>query len=124
MYVDYTDIKKACPKDVYPLPSIDKLVDSTWGYLMSSFLDAYSGYNQNKIYPPDEGKTTFIFENVTFFYKVMPFGLKNVGATYQPLMDKILQGQLGKNLEVYMDNKVVKSDDMTTYLAYLEEAFG
>jgi len=74
--------------------------------------------------PRDEEKTTFITEFTNFCYKVMPFGLKNVGATYQPLMDKILQGQLGKNLEVYMDNKVVKYDDMTTYLAYLEEAFG
>lgn len=104
--------------------NIDCLVDGVVEHKLLSFLEAYSSYNQIRMEPRDEEKTTFITEFTNFCYKVMPFGLKNVGATYQPLMDKILQGQLGKNLEVYMDNKVVKSDDMTTYLAYLEEAFG
>jgi len=82
MCVDFTDLNKACPKDSYPLPSIDALVDSASGCKMLSFLDAFSGYNQIKMHPRDESKTTFMTETCNYCYKVMPFGLKNAGATY------------------------------------------
>ena len=86
MYIDYTNLNKVFPKDAYPLPSINKLVDGTFGFQLLSFLDAYSGYNQIKMHPPDEEKTAFIMEDINFYYRVMSFGLKNVGATYQRLM--------------------------------------
>nr|KYP65489.1 Transposon Ty3-I Gag-Pol polyprotein [Cajanus cajan] len=89
MCVDYTDLNKACPKDLYPLPSIDRLVDGASGHALLSFLDAYSGYNQIMMYPPDEVHTSFITDHANYYYQVMPFGLKNAGPTYQRLMDKV-----------------------------------
>ena len=83
MCVDFTDLNKACPKDSYPLPRIDKLIDETSGYELLSFMDAFSGYHQIMMYPPDEEKTAFITDKGTYCYRVMPFGLKNAGATYQ-----------------------------------------
>lgn len=76
MCIDYTDLNKACPKEGYPLPNINRLVDSASGFQVLSFLDAYSGYNQIKMPAPNEEKTTFITEDVNFCYRVMPFGLK------------------------------------------------
>jgi len=78
---DYTNLNKVCPKDAYPLPSIDKLVDGTSGFQLLSFLDMYLGYNKIMRHPSDEEKTAFIIEGANFCYRVMLFGLKNVGAT-------------------------------------------
>jgi len=89
MCVDFTDLNKACLKDSYPLPSIDALVDSVSGCRMLNFMDAFSGYNQIKIHPRDECKTLFMTELSCYCYTVMPFGLKNAGATYQRLMDRV-----------------------------------
>ncbi|XP_072064468.1 uncharacterized protein [Arachis hypogaea] len=83
MCVDFTNLKKACPKDAYSLPCIDKLVDNASGYNVLSFLDAYSGYNQILMHPKDQDKIEFIIEMGNYCYKVMPFGHKNAGATYQ-----------------------------------------
>jgi len=77
---------------------------------MLSFLDAYSGYNQIRMHSRDREKTAFMMEEANFYYEVMPFGLKNAGATYQRLMDKVFQGLVGRNVEVYVDDIVVKSD--------------
>ncbi|RDY06851.1 hypothetical protein CR513_09098, partial [Mucuna pruriens] len=82
MCTNYMDLNKICPKDPYPLPNIDRLVDSVSGFEFLSFMDAYSGYNQIKMHPDDEEKTAFITDGRAFCYKVMPFGLKNAGATY------------------------------------------
>ena len=82
MYVDFTDLNKACPKDSYPLPHLDQLVDSTTGHQLLSFMDAFSGYNQIKMDETDQEKISFITSQGLFCYKVMPFGLKNAGATY------------------------------------------
>ncbi|XP_014511627.1 uncharacterized protein LOC106770327 [Vigna radiata var. radiata] len=82
MCTDYTDLNKACLKDSYPLPSIDVLVDGASGHQILSFLDAYSGYNQIPMHGPDREKTAFMADQANFCYEVMPFGLKNVGATY------------------------------------------
>jgi len=95
MCVDFTDLNKACPKDSYPLPSIDALVDSASGCRLLSFLDVFSGYNQITMHPRDECKMAFMTELSCYCYKVMPFGLKNAGATYQRLMDRVLTPMLG-----------------------------
>nr|KYP71650.1 Retrovirus-related Pol polyprotein from transposon 412 family [Cajanus cajan] len=123
MCTDYTDLNKACPKDAYPLPCVDRLVDGASGHAVFSFLDAYSSYNQIKMYPADEEKTAFITESANFCYKVMPFGLKNAGATYQRLMDKVFQGQVGRNIEINVDDMVVKSSSLAEHLADLTEIF-
>ena len=82
MCVDFTDLNKACPKDSYPLPRIDQLVDSTAGHKLLSFMDAFSGYNQIRMDGANQEKTSFVTSQGLFCYKVMPFGLKNAGATY------------------------------------------
>lgn len=80
---NFRDLNKACPKDDFPLPNIDMIVDSTVGHAMLSLMDGFSGYNQIKIADEDQHKTTFTTPWGTFCYKVMPFGLKNARATYQ-----------------------------------------
>ena len=82
MCVDFTDLNKACPKNSYPLPRIDQLVDSTAGHRLLSFMDAFSGYNQIKMDKEDQEKTSFITSQGLFCYIVMSFGLKNAGAIY------------------------------------------
>ncbi|XP_068474937.1 uncharacterized protein [Phaseolus vulgaris] len=123
MCVDFTDLNKACPKDSYPLPSIDALVDSASGCKKLSFLDAFSGYNQIKMHPRDEMKTAFMTKTCSYCYKVMPFGLKNAGATYQRLMDKVLAPMLGRNVQAYVDDMVVTSQERGRHTTDLEELF-
>nr|KYP74109.1 Retrovirus-related Pol polyprotein from transposon 17.6 [Cajanus cajan] len=123
MCIDYTDLNKACPKDSYPLPSIDRLVDGASGHALLSFLDAYSGYNQIMMYPPDDVHTSFITDHANFCYRVMPFGLKNAGSTYQGLMDKVFHQQIGRNMEVYVEDMVVKTTSIEGHAADLAEVF-
>ena len=82
MYVDFTDLNKACPKDSYPLPRINTLVDSTARNQLLSFMDAFSSYNQIKMEKTDQEKTSFMTSQGLLCYKVKPFGLKNARATY------------------------------------------
>ncbi|XP_072059698.1 uncharacterized protein [Arachis hypogaea] len=124
MCVDFTDLNKACPKDAYPLPSIDTLVDNSCGYGTLSFMDAYSGYNQIFMHPSDQEKTAFITEYGNYCYNVMPFGLKNAGATYQRLMNKVFDQQIGRNIEVYVDDMVAKTKDGHSHVDDLAEIFG
>ena len=100
MCVDFTDLNKACPNDSFPLPRIDQLVDATAGHEMLSFMDAYSGYNQIKMHKPDEEMTAFTMDQGLYCYTVMPFGLKNAGATYQRLVNKMFARQIGKNMTI------------------------
>jgi hypothetical protein len=123
MCIDYTDLNKACPKDPFPLPSIDSLVDSTAGFRMLSFMDAYSGYNQIKMAEADEEKTTFVTDQGIYCYKVMPFGLKNAGATFQRMVNTVFSKQIGRNMEAYVDDMVVKSLTFAEHVADLSEAF-
>jgi len=76
MYVDYKNLNKACPKDLYPLPTIDRLVDGAAGHNILSFLDAYSGYNQIQMHMGDKEKIAFRTDTNNFYYEIMPFGLK------------------------------------------------
>ncbi|XP_057444129.1 uncharacterized protein LOC130736305 [Lotus japonicus] len=124
MCVDYTDLNKACPKDSYPLPSIDKLVDGASGNELLSLMDAYSGYHQIKMHPSDEDKTAFITARVNYCYQTMPFGRKNARATYQRLMDGVFEGQVGRNVEVYVDDMIMKSVLGSSHHEDLTEDFG
>ncbi|CAL9024323.1 unnamed protein product [Prunus brigantina] len=113
----------SCPNDNFPLPRIDQLVDSTSSNQLLSFMDAYSDYNQIMTYDDDKVKTSFIIERGTYCYKVMPFGLKNAGATYQRLVNKIFKDQIGKTMEVYEDDMLVKAPKRADHLKNLAEAF-
>jgi len=123
MCVDFTYLNKACSKDSYPLPNIDTLVDSASGCKMLSFLDAFSGYNQIKMHPRDESKMAFMTKTSSYCYKVMPFGLKNAGATYQRLMDKVLAPMMGRNMQAYVDDMVVTSHERGQHAADVEGLF-
>ena len=87
--IDFTDINKACPKDSFPLPRIDLIVDTAAGHELLSFMDAFFGYNQISMDPDDQEKTSFVTAQGTYCYRVMPFGLKNAGATYQRLVNRM-----------------------------------
>jgi hypothetical protein len=123
MCIDYTDLNKACPKDPFPLPCIDKLLDKSAGYKYLSFLDAYSGYNQIPMAPEDQDKTSFIIDLGVFCYNVMLFGLKNAGATYQRMMDKVFAEMRGREVEVYIDDMIVKTKDNEDPSKDLESVF-
>ena len=109
MCVDFTDLNKACPKDSYPLPRVDILVDSTVKHQLLSFMDAFLGYNQIRIHEDDQEKTSFVTSQGLFCYRVMPFRLKNAGATSQRLMNRMFAPQIGRNVQVYVDDMLVKS---------------
>ena len=80
--IDFMDLNKACPKDPFPMPKIDQLVDATVGHPRISFLDAFQGYHQLPLALYDQEKTAFVTPIRNYHYKVMPFGLKNAGSTY------------------------------------------
>ena len=121
--VDYTYLNEACPKDNFPLPRIDQIVDASIGHGMLSFLDAFSTYHQIPMHPPNMEKTTFITSYELFCYNVMPFGLKNVGATYQRLVTKMFRPLLGKTIKVYIDDMLVNSKERPDHAGHLQEAF-
>ena len=123
MCVDYRDLNKASPKDNFPLPHIDTLVDNTAGYSLFSFMDGFSGYNQIKMHPKDMEKTTFITMWGTFCYKVMPFGLKNAGATYQRAMVALFHDMMHKEIEVYVDDMIAKSRTEKEHVQVLRKLF-
>ncbi|RVW58468.1 Transposon Ty3-I Gag-Pol polyprotein [Vitis vinifera] len=116
-------IREVSYPDCFPLPRIDQIVDSTSGQGMLSFLDAFSGYHQIPMSPDDEEKTAFITPHGLYCYKVMPFGLKNAGATYQRLMTKIFKPLIGHSVEVYIDDIVVKSKTREQHILHLQEVF-
>ena len=119
MYVNFTDLNNACQKDSFPLPRIDQLVDSIASHELLTFMDAFSGYNQILIKEEDQEKTTFVTSQGLYCYKVMPFVLRNVGATYQRLVNQMFSKKIGKNMEVYVDDMLVKSRKTETHLADL-----
>ncbi|RVW61620.1 Transposon Ty3-I Gag-Pol polyprotein [Vitis vinifera] len=122
--VDFRDLNKASPKDDFPLPHIDMLVDSTAGHSMLSFMDGFSGYSQILMAPEDMEKTSFITEWGTYCYRVMPFGLKNAGATYQRAATTLFHDMMHRDVEVYVDDMIVKSRDRSDHLAALESERG
>ena len=113
-------MNKANPKDDFPLLHIDMLVDSTAGHPMLSFMDRFSRYNQILMAPEDMEKTSFTTEWGTSYYRVMPFGLKNVGATYQRAATTLFHDVMHKDVEVYVDDMIVKSRDRVDHLEALQ----
>nr|GEX03715.1 reverse transcriptase domain-containing protein [Tanacetum cinerariifolium] len=115
------DINKACLKDCYSLPKIDWKVDSLFDFKLKYFLDAYKGYHQIQMEKEEEHKTTFHAQKGVYCYRKMPFVLKNTGATYQRLVDKVFESQIGRNMEAYMEDIVIKGIDEEEMLADIKE---
>ncbi|GKV46364.1 hypothetical protein SLEP1_g53349 [Rubroshorea leprosula] len=123
MCIDYTNLNQARPKYCYPMPSIDKLVEAAFGNERLSLLHAYSGYHQVPMAPKDEEKTSFYAGDEIYCHVMMPFGLKNAGATYQKMVTIVFRAQIGRNLKVYVDDIVVKSPKVEDHLVDLDETF-
>ena len=123
IYTNFRDLNKACPKDDFPLPNIDMIVDLTAGHEILSLMDGFSGYNQIKIAEEDQHKIAFTTPWGTFCYNMMPFGLKNAGATYQRAMIAIFNDLIHSILEDYVDDILVKSQTFMDHLADLEKVF-
>ena len=122
-YVDFRNLNKACPKDEFPLPNIDLLVDSAMGSSMFSFMDGYNEYSQIRMAAKDAEKTTFKTPIGNFYYTVMPFGLKNVGAMYQQTIIAIFHDMMHKKMEDYVAYIVVKLKTRAEHLQILEQVF-
>ena len=123
MCVDFTDLNQACSKDSFPLLRIDQLVDSTARHKLLTFIDTFCGYNQIQMAEEDQEKTAFITSQGLYCYQVMPFGLKTTGATYQRLVNQMFEKQIGRNVEVYVDDMLVKSKEEEDHLDDLRETF-
>ncbi|PKA59800.1 RNA-directed DNA polymerase like [Apostasia shenzhenica] len=121
MCVDFRTLNQACPKDTYPLPCIDTMVDRTFRYEVMSFLDAFSGYHQIRMAKENEEKTAFITDFGTYCYNIMPFGLKNPSATYQRMINAVFRDQRGRNLKAYVDDILVKSKTLEGHLGNLRK---
>ena len=121
--VDFINLNKASLKDDFPFSHIDMLVDSTAGHAMLSFMNGSSGFNQILMTPKDREKTSFIIEWGTYYYRVMPFGLKNSSTTYQRATTKLFHDMMHKDIEVYVDDIIVKSRDRVDHWAALKRFF-
>ena len=121
--VDFTNLTKACPKNPFPMPWIYQLVDATVGHPRMSFLDAFQGYHQISLALSDQEKIAFVTSIGNYHYKVMPFGLKNAGSTYQRTMTRMFEPQLGKSIEVYVEDMVVKSKVVSEHVGNLGVIF-
>jgi hypothetical protein len=124
MCVDYTSLNKACPKVPFPLPRIDQIVDSTAGCELLCFLDAYSRYHQIKMKESDQLATSFITPFEMYCYVTMSFGLRNAGATYQRCMHHVFGDHIGRTVEAYVDDIVVKTRKADDLVSDLRIAFG
>lgn len=122
--IDFFNLNDACPKDCFPLPRIDQLVDATTRHELLSFMDAHSEYNQITRHVPDQESTSFITDHGLYYYRVMPFGLKNAGAIYQCLVNTMFAEHIGKTVEVYVDDMLYKSKKFAGHVPDLREIFG
>ena len=113
--VDFIDLNRACPKNLFPMPKIDQLVDATYGHPRMSFLDVFQGYHQIALAIEDQEKTAFTSPNANYHYIVMPFRLKNVGATYQRIITRMFRDKIRRIVEVYIDDMVVKKKGDAAY---------
>jgi hypothetical protein len=123
MCIDFTSLNKACPKDNFPLPRIDKIVESTAGYEVMSLLDCFSGYHQIHMKEEDKASTSFITPFGTYCFVRMPEGLKNTGSTFSRLTKKVLKNQNSHIIFTYVDDIVVASKSKEDHLPVLAETF-
>ena len=121
--IDFRNLNKVCPKDEFPLPNMDLLIDSAAGSTMFSFMDGFNGYNQIRMAPKDAEKTAFRTTIGNFYYTVMPFGLKNASATYQRTMTAIFHDMIHQELEDYVDDIMVKLKKREEHVQVLKKVF-
>ena len=103
--------EQGVPKYSYPLPNINHFVDNALDFGMLSFRDTFSGYNQVKMHLNDEEKTALITNDGVYYYRVIPFEMKNAGATYQRMMNMVFSEQIKRNMEAYVYDILIKSNE-------------
>jgi hypothetical protein len=123
MCIDFTDLNKACPKDEFPLPRIDSLVDAAASSELMSLLDCYSSYHQIWMKKEDKTNTSFITPSGTYCYLRMPEGLKNAGGSFSRMTVRVLHSQIGRNVLTYVDDIIIKSTKQENHIADLQETF-
>jgi hypothetical protein len=123
MCIDFTSLNMACPKDNFPLPRIDRIVDSATGCEVMSLLDCFSGYHQIYMEEEDKASTSFITPFGTYGFIRMPEGLKNAGSTFSRFTKTVLESQVGRNIFTYVDDIVIGSKSKEDHLADLAETF-
>jgi hypothetical protein len=123
--VDFRDLNRATPKDEYPMPVAETLINAAAGNKIMSFMDGNAGYNQIFMALEDIHKTAFQVPGAVglFEYVVMTFGLKNASATYQCAMNYIYHDLIDKLVEIYIDDVVVKSTSIGGHLGDLCQVF-
>ena len=123
MCIDFTTLNKFCPKDEFPLPRIDTLVDAVAGSKMLSMVDCLSGYHQIFMKKSDEEKTSFTTPFSTYCYVRMPEGLRNAGCTFNRTIAAVLDTQLDRNISAYVDDIIVRSKKCEDHIADIRETF-
>ena len=123
MCVNYRDLNWASLEDNFPLPHINTLIDNTVTNMFFSVIDGFLGCNQIKMAEKDKAKTMFTTHWGTYAYNVMPFSLKNAGATYQRAMITLFHDMMHKEIEVYLDDMIAKSRTPSDYLIDLRKLF-
>lgn len=123
MCIDFNNLNTVLPKDCFPLPNIDQLVDAMASFEMMSFMNAYSNYHYIQMHSKDEEKMAFIMEEGTYCYIRKPFYLMNAGATYQRLVNRMFKNEIGQNMEVYVDDMMIKIKYAQNHISDLEEVF-
>ena len=123
MCIYFTDLNKACPKDDFPLPRIDRVVDDAANSQLMSLLDCFSRYHQIWMRKEDEEKRSFITPFGTYCFVRMPEGLKNAGQSFSRMSSVVMEHQLRRNVLAYVDDIVVTSSIRSNHVAYLAETF-
>ena len=121
--IDFRNLNRASDKDNYLVPPMEKILQMVSGSELFSLLDGFSGYNQVLVAEEDRLKTTFITKWGTFAYRRMPFGLINVGATFQRAMDIAFQVLIGNSVVVYLDDVTVFSKKREEHPCHLRQIF-
>ena len=117
------DLNRACPKDLFLMPKINRLVDATYRHQRMSFLDTFQGYHQVALATEDQEKMAFISLDAKYHYTIMPFRLKNAVATYQRMMMRMFRDKIGRMVEVYIDDMVVKIKQEEWHIKDLQRVF-
>jgi hypothetical protein len=123
MCIDFTDLNKATRKDNFPLPRMDQVIDSAASAAIMSLLDCCSSYHQCSVVKLDEEKTSFITPFGTFDFVRMPEGLKNVGPTFTRMTGEVFKLQIGRNIQAYIDDLIVKSSERSNHISDLAKTF-
>lgn len=121
--VQFTNLNKAYPKDSFSMPKIDQLVDATARHSTFLFMNAYSAYNQIKMFKPYREMTSFMTHQRLFYYRFMPFKLKNVRDTYQHLVNKMFSQLISYTIKVQVDGTIAKIWNSTNHVKHLELIF-